>query len=57
MAKKRTQTIKVKDYGDEYVNRLAVVLNQIGKMEPWERQAALQFVHSKWVQQSALKTS
>ena len=48
MAKKRTQVIKVKDYGDIHVNRLAVVCDQFEKMEDWERGATLKFIESKW---------
>lgn len=48
MAKKPMQEIKVKDYGDEWVNRLAVVGSQLEKMEPAERAAALRFFKSKY---------
>lgn len=45
---KRLQKIKVKDYGDSWVNRLAVVLVTFEKMEHAERAATLDFVVSKY---------
>jgi hypothetical protein len=42
---KRLQVIKVKDYGDPHVNRLAVVCAMFDKMEgPGEQKAALTFL-------------
>jgi hypothetical protein len=49
MAKKRIQIIKVKDYGDPWVNRLAVVAVIFAKMEPCERVATLEFMTSKYL--------
>ena len=42
------QVIKVKNYGDGWINRLAVVLNQFEKMEQTERGAILRYIKSKY---------
>lgn len=42
------QTIRVKDYGDDWVNRLAVVGSQLEKMESDERAAAFRYFKSKY---------
>lgn len=42
------QVVKVKNYGDDWINRLAVVLATTEKMEPKERSAALAFMKSKY---------
>ena len=49
---KRLQHIKVKDYGEEWVNRLAVVEDQFSKMGAVEKGATLQWLISKYGQQS-----
>ena len=46
----RVQIIRVKDYGDDWVNRLALVLKAFEQMEPREREASLEFVVSKYVE-------
>jgi len=33
------QTIKVRDYGDDWINNLAVILKTIAKMDEQERDA------------------
>ena len=49
MAKKRLQIVKVKDYEDGWVNRLAVVLDQFRKMDSTrERGASLRFLIEKY---------
>jgi hypothetical protein len=40
------QVIKVKNYGNDWLNRLAVVSVTLEKMEPNERAAALKFFKS-----------
>ena len=46
---KKMQTVKVRDYGDAAVNRLAVICDQIAKMpNDREREASLKFVMSKY---------
>ena len=42
------QMVKVKNYGDDWVNRLAVVLITMDQMEPEERLATLRFLKSKY---------
>lgn len=42
------QIIKVKNYGDDWVNRLAIVGVTLEKMESDERAAALRFFKSKY---------
>ena len=49
MAKKRMHVVKVKDYGDDWINRLAVVMTTLAKMEPREREASLEFIVSKYL--------
>jgi hypothetical protein len=49
MAKKHVQVIKVKDYGDHWINRLAVILSTLAKMEPREREASLEFIVAKYL--------
>jgi hypothetical protein len=45
----KLQKIKVKDYGDDWLNRLAVILVTLAKMEPRERDATLEFIVSKYL--------
>jgi len=42
------QVIKIKNYGDDWINRLAVVMITMGKMEHDERSACLKFMKSKY---------
>lgn len=42
------QVVKVKNYGDDWVNRLAVVLITMDKMAPDERSATLKYLKSKY---------
>jgi hypothetical protein len=42
------QVIKVKNYGDDWINRLAIVLAATEKMSPDERSAVLRFIKSKY---------
>ena len=42
------QTIKVRDYGDDWINRLGVILKTIQKMGPREREATLKFIFDKY---------
>lgn len=49
MSRKKMQTIKVRDYGDDWVNRLAVVCEMVEKMDERERFATLAFVNSKYL--------
>lgn len=42
------QVIKVKNYGDDWINRLAVVMITMEKMGPDERSACLKFMKSKF---------
>lgn len=42
------QVIKVKNYGDDWINRLAVMMVTLEKMEPRERLAAFRFAKSKF---------
>lgn len=44
------QNIKIKDYGDDWINRLAVILKTIEKMDRDERNATLEFVFNKFQQ-------
>jgi hypothetical protein len=48
MTKRIPQQIMVRDYGDEWVNRLAVVCNQFDKMELAEQIATLRYVLHKY---------
>jgi hypothetical protein len=52
MAKKHVQVIKVKDYGDHWINRLAVILDTLAKMEPREREVSLEFIVAKYLKRS-----
>lgn len=57
MARRRTQTIKVKDYGDEWLNRLAVIGDRFEAMEcDRERAAALRFFLAKYLDVCAVPT-
>jgi len=47
--KEKMQTVKVKDYGDDWINRLAVVLDQIQKMGKTEREATLDFIVARYM--------
>jgi hypothetical protein len=42
------QVIKVKNYGDDWVNRLAAVLTTTEKMSPDERSATFRYLKSKY---------
>ena len=42
------QTIKVRDYGDDWLNRLATILKMTEKMDDREREATLTFVVGKY---------
>lgn len=42
------QVIKVKNYGDDWINNLAAVLTIFEKMGDEERFAALKFIKSKY---------
>jgi hypothetical protein len=42
------QTIKVRDYGDDWLNRLATILKMTEKMGAREREATLTFVVEKY---------
>lgn len=52
MKKKRMQTIKVTDYGDDWINRLAVVMMTFSRMGDDEREATLRYLLSKYQQKS-----
>ena len=45
---RKLQKIGVRDYGDPWVNRLAVVDTTFSKMEPNERGAVLRWLRSKY---------
>lgn len=42
------QTIKVRDYDDDWLNRLATILKMTEKMDEREREATLAFVVGKY---------
>jgi len=42
------QAIKVRDYGDDWINRLAALLKVLGKMDQREREATLCFIIDKY---------
>lgn len=42
----KQQVIKVKNYGDESINRLAVILAALEPMDERQRQAAINFITS-----------
>lgn len=44
------QTIKVRDYGDDWLNRLATILKMTEKMGERELEATLAFVVSRYCQ-------
>ena len=47
--KKRIQIIKLKDYGDPWINRLAIVCDQFKKMDSAaEKSATLRFLVDKY---------
>ncbi len=51
MARKPTklqETVKVKDYGSDDMNRLAVVLKSLEQMDERQRWATLGYVKAKW---------
>lgn len=49
MAKRLPQeVIKVKNWGNDWINRLSVVLCTLEQMEPDERLAAFRFLKSKY---------
>lgn len=43
-----TLYIPVKDYGDDWINRLAAICVLIEKMDEKERDCSLSFLHSKY---------
>lgn len=45
---KKLQKIKVMDYGDDWLNRLAVILVTLSKMGDRERRATLAFVVGRY---------
>lgn len=47
--KKRVVVTKSKDYGDEWINRLALILKTIEQMGPQERDASLEFIAQKYM--------
>lgn len=49
MKKPKQRVITVRDYGDDWLNRLAVVVSTIEEMEPKEREASLEFIASKYL--------
>lgn len=48
MAKKVQKTVVVKDYGDDSINRLAVILYAMEQMDERERAATFGFLKSKY---------
>lgn len=44
----KLRTVKLTDYGDDWVNRLAQVEDAFGKMEQRERSATLNWLVSKY---------
>lgn len=48
MSKRKTQVFKVKDYGDAGINRLALIVQTLAKMDDNERTATLHFINSKF---------
>lgn len=55
MAKKPMHVVKVKDYGDDWINRLAVVMVTLQKMGPREREATLALVFGKYQQRVEMR--
>lgn len=47
-AKRKRQYIEIPDYGDDWINRLGVILAAIAKMDTTERAATLNFINSKY---------
>lgn len=45
----KQQVIKVKNYGDESINRLAVILLALEEMDERQRNAAINFLVSRYV--------
>lgn len=45
---KKLQKLKIMDYGDDWLNRLAVILVTLSKMDRRERDATLAFVINKY---------
>ena len=48
MAKRKFQKIEVREYGDDWVNRLAVILAAFSEMDEAELSATLNFVVQKY---------
>lgn len=46
--KPKMQTVKVPDYGDEEINRLAVALDAIENMDPEQRLRALKYFKGRF---------
>ena len=44
----RQQIIKIRNYGNDWLNRLAIVEDTFEKMEPKERAAAFRWLISKY---------
>lgn len=45
---KKLQKIKVRDYGDAWINRLAIVMQAFAAMSDDERGATLRFINAKY---------
>jgi hypothetical protein len=45
---KKIQVIKVKNWGDEWLNRLAVIEDRFGKMGATERKATMNWLIAKY---------
>lgn len=48
MAKKKTATVTVKNYGYDWLNRLAILNEVCGQMDPEERAMAFKWIKSKF---------
>jgi hypothetical protein len=49
---KKWQTIKVRDYGDDWLNRLATILKMTEKMGDRELEATLSFIVGKYARRA-----
>lgn len=47
-AKHKRQYIEIPDYGDDWINRLALITATIAKMDTTELAAMLNFINSKY---------
>lgn len=54
--KAKVQKIVVQDYRDPWINRLAVMLDQIGKMTMTEQNATLAFINAKYPKTRGART-